>query len=305
MSNPHYQAPDQSSIPPAPNGGKAVPNPHYTSPSPAPAPPTTPPPGGGTPLPNPNYVAPLRSDDDSIPAFIRNSVNVNDVKQVVKTPGNDDKGVTAEVNDATPNQIDVFDPGKYDTGRRNHELTHVYQDSRGDSTSSTSAVTGEVSIHNDPYDYSGRATSSRALPKAEQMKAKLEGLQKARNDGKTIANFNDEQQAEIVRDYKDQHDSFLKKVKDGTATKKDLQAMSDLQNTYHPFIDQLAKMPSKTSSHTSMLDTLLGHNMPTINTRPDAPGLPSFATPGIGIVAADPLMGGHSQPIRSNKKSKQ
>jgi hypothetical protein len=257
-----------------------------------------PPPNGGTPVPNPHYVAPLSSSDDSIPAFIRDGVDVNKVQQTVQTPNSADKGVTAEVPDNNPNQITVFDPAKYDTGRRNHELTHVYQDSRSGDLPQSKAITGEVTLHNDPYDYSGMETSSRALPEDKQMQAKLQGLQKARDSGKSVADFNSEQQAEMVRDYKKQHDSFLQKVKDGKASKDDLKKMSDLQNTYHPFIQQMADMPSKDAKiHPGYLNLLLGKNMPAIDTHPAAPGLPSFATAGMGMVTADPLMGGKSQAI--------
>ena len=46
----------------------------------------------------------------------------------------------------------------------------------------------------------------------------------------------------------------------------------------------------------SPLLELLGlQKPPTINTKPGAPGLPRYDTPGLGILPADPLMGGRSQ----------
>lgn len=269
-----------------------------------------PPPNGGTPVPNPHYVAPtMSSTDDSIPAFIRNAVDVNRIQQVVQpqsqVQGDGPKSnVVAEVDSTSPNRIDVFQPNRYDAGSRNHELTHIYQDSRSNELPQSQDVKNNIQADNDPYDYSGSKTSARTLPQAQQMQVKLEGLQKAQKSGKTITDYNTEQQAEMVRDYKQQHDSFLQKVKDGKATKTDLQKMSDLQNTYHPFIEQMANMPSKDAAiHPGYLNLLLGRHMPTIDTRPAAPGLPSFATAGMGMVTADPLMGGKSQAIAHVKNA--
>lgn len=305
-----------TNIPPPPSGGMPLINPHYQAPQqPQPSSNGTsvppPPPGGGQAVPNPHYVPPpLSRADDSIPAFIRNSVDVGKVRQYASAPvdakGNVPSNVVAEENPRLddPYDIAVFHPEQYDADSRNHELTHTYQDTRSGDLPEPKRVTNpNPTPTDDPYDYSGAKVSSRTLPYAQQMQAKLKGLQQARRSGKTIANFNVEQQAEMVRDYKKQHDAFLSKVKNGTATKKDLQAMSDLQNTYHPFIEQLAKMPGKSAKiQPGVLDMLLGRNMPTIDTRPDAPGLPSFATAGMGEVVPDPLMGGHSQPIRHKKK---
>ncbi len=290
--------PDTTTTPPAPPSGQAVPNPKYKQTPP-------PPPGGGTAVPN---VSPtLSSSDDSIPAFIRSGVDVSRIRQVVSKPGADGANVTAEVKDNTPNTINVYNPARYDANRRNHELTHVYQDSRSTDIPQASEVTENATIAHDPYDYSGLPTSSRLLPEDQQMQAKLTGLQKAINSGKNAADFNVEQQAEMVRDYKKQHDAFLQKVKDGTATKKDLKSMSELQNTYHPIMEQMAAIPAKgTKINPGYINLLLGKNMPTIDAKPDAPGLPSFDTAGIGVVKADPLMGGKSQPIRgSNSQYRQ
>lgn len=299
------------SVPPPPGGGSLVTNPHYqasvaaTQPTPAtqptaPAattastpPKVPPPPNGGNAVPNPHYQSSLPSTsatDASIPAFLRSGVDMGTVQQTVSKPTEDDRGAIADVHSDDPNHIRVFDPGAYNADVRNHELTHVYQNNRSPDISTTNSSVGKYRVDNTSYDYGGQ-----------------QGLVQARNAGKTIANFGIEQQAEMVEDYKHSHDAFLAKVKDGTATKKDLQAMSDLQNAYHPFMQQMADMPGKNEHiNPGMLNLLMGRNMPTINTTPSAPGLPSFATAGMGMVTADPLMGGQSQAIHhSAHKGKQ
>jgi hypothetical protein len=128
-------------------------------------------------------------------------------------------------------------------------------------------------------------------------------LQKARAQGKTISDFNYEQQADMVRDYKYHHDLYLQKAATGTITPADEARMYQLQQTYHPFIKQMAEMPGKdVDLKRSSLLELLGIQKPVeINRTPEPPGLPSYDTPGLGILPADKLMGGKSQPTRSKK----
>ncbi len=327
-------------IPPPPGGGTPVVNPHYQGSLAAPvsaqpstptassapvAPNIPPPPGGGTPVANPHYQGALPSvsaSDPTIPRFLRNGINMGDVTQSVDQPSAGQSNTVADVDASNPNHVSVLQPNNYTDDIRDHELTHVYQDSHGEGEklNSDESDLGQITPDHDPYDYSGDKVSSRTLPYEKQMAAKLTGLRQALDNHKTVADFNVEQQAEIVRDYAKQHTAFLQRVKDGTATKKDLRDMSELQKVYHPFVQQLADMPRNNrltdllqkhgysipalhgDSLHALLYTLTGHGAPSMPNRAEAPGLPSFDTPGLGVVTADPLMSGYSEPIRNIKK---
>ena len=72
-----------------------------------------------------------------------------------------------------------------------------------------------------------------------------QGLQAARAHGRTVSDFNYEQQAEIVKDYKVYHDAFLRKAAAKKSTSEDARQMYIIQQAYHPFIQQLADMPGQ------------------------------------------------------------
>lgn len=294
VSNPQYrQSADLTTTPvrtppTPPGGGTPVVNPHFQVATSTQNLTPPPPPGGGQPVPNPHYQTTLPSisaTDSSIPAFIRNGVDMKGVTQTVNKPNEADQGAIADVHSDDPEHVHVFDTGAYNSDTRNHELTHVFQDTRSPDITTVNTHVGKDVVDNTSYDYGGK-----------------NGLQKARKGGKTIANFGVEQQAQMVRDYKQEQDAFLQKVKSGKATPKDLQAMSDSQQAYHPFMEQMANMPGKDARiHPGYINLLLGRNMPTLDARPEAPGLPSFATPGMGMATPDPLMGGHAELIHKRK----
>jgi hypothetical protein len=224
-------------------------------------------------------------DFSDVPQFIRKNIDLSKVKQVV-TPKYDaaGKNIVADVDTDKPYKINVDEPDIYGPPILNHELTHTVQGTRNKNL--PAAKVNTVGGGKDRYDYGG-----------------LKGLQAALKSGKTIADFNEEQQAEMVKNYKEEHDSYLAKAAAGKLTEADKKAMYDLQQAYHPFIRQLADMPGESEKlDQNPLKMLLGQQAaPTINMKPDAPGLPDYSVPGLNVLPADPLMGGYSQPTTKRK----
>jgi hypothetical protein len=217
------------------------------------------------------------------PAFILQAVDVRGVSQSVKKPDQSEKNFIADVDSDNPKKIEVFIPQKYGKDDMRHEMTHVFQSTRNPNITPYADTKGSGK---DSYDYGGQ-----------------KGLEKARLAGKTIANFNAEQQADIVKDYARQHDAYLAKAKAGKITKADEEAMYQLQQTYHPFIKQLASMPgvNENLKQHALAMLLRIQSAPVINMRPDAPGLPDYSVPGLSVLPADPLIGGFSQPTAKRK----
>ena len=221
----------------------------------------------------------LDADYSSVPAFLQQGLDMNKVQQVVTTPQTEeDRQSTAAVDSSQPYTIKVLAPDLYGPPILNHELTHTYQDTRSQGISPSSPITQSGRA---AYDYGG-----------------IQGLQSAIANRKTVSDFNAEQQAEMVKDYKFYHDQYLTKAAQGKITPADEKKMYALQQAYHPFIRQLADMPGQQENlQRNPLLELLGVQKPaTINTRPTTPGLPPYDTPGLGVLPADPLMGGKSQP---------
>lgn len=227
--------------------------------------------------PPPGYV--LENDFSDVPTFIKQGVDMSKVQQVIKAPVTEqDRNSIAEVGSFDPYKVKVLRPDLYGSPTLNHELTHTYQDTR------VEGITPAAQVEKfDPknYGYGG-----------------IPGLQKARAQGKTVSDFNYEQQGDMVRDYKVHHDEYLSKAANGTITPADEVHMFELQQAYHPFIKQMAEMPGKDADlkRDSLLE-LLGIQKPVeIRHAPEPPGLPRYDTPGLGVLPADKLMGGESQP---------
>lgn len=237
--------------------------------------------------------------DSSIPTFIQQGIDTSKVKQSVAPTsemGAPDVKGTETIAEAVPGKINVFDPSRYTPEVRNHEMTHELQAQQSDGTINLPggyklpvfgvhpATAPVVHAYGDPrnYDYGGE-----------------KGLLQARASGKTAADFNREQQADMASAYKAKHDAYLAKVKAGTATPADLKAMYQTHEAYHPFIQQMANVPTSFAQSLPSIKTVLGIGKPQpLAPAPAAPGLPSYDTPGLGVAPADPLMGGQSQPIR-------
>lgn len=254
---------------PNPNNGQPVPPAGYKLD-------VTPPPGYVPDNPLPGY--------GDVPAFLQQGLDMSRVRQVVTEPQTElDRAATAKENSVDPYKIQVLAPDLYGPPILNHELTHTFQDtrSRGLIPAQPLSQGGRFG-----YDYGG-----------------VEGLKAAQAKGKTVSDFNYEQQAEMVKDYKWEHDQYLKKAAAGTITPADEKRAYDLQQAYHPFIQQLANMPGReVSLQRNPLEELLGIQKPaTIDTHPSPPGLPAYNTPGLGVLPADPLMGGKSQSTAKKK----
>jgi hypothetical protein len=224
-----------------------------------------------------------------VPAFIQSGIDMSKVRQVETAPITElDRNSIAKVSDDDPYKVQVLSPDLYGPPILNHELTHTYQETRNKDLPSVSAPVTQSGRA--AYDYGG-----------------IKGLQTALANRNTIADFNDEQQAEIVKDYKFYHDQYLAKAAQGKITPAEEKQMYDLQQAYHPFIQQLADMPSsKVNLDRSPLLELLGIQKPIdITGSPKPPGLPSYDTPGLGVLPADPLMGGKSQSTTPKNKQAQ
>ena len=222
-----------------------------------------------------------------VPEFLKQGLDLGKVQQVATKPQTiQEQKAIAGVDSDNPYLVKVFDKGNYSTPVLNHELTHTFQDTRNSELPQVSS--NKVSPGRSGYEYGG-----------------ISGLVEARKKGKTISDFNYEQQAEMVKDYKTKHDEYLKKASSGNISPSVEKEMYDLQQAFHPFIKQLAEMPSnKENLKRNPLLELLGiQKTPTIDTKPETPGLPSYDTPGLGILPADKLMGGNSQPTKPKNLS--
>lgn len=216
-----------------------------------------------------------------VPNFIRQGIDMSKIRQVPAPPPKteDDKSTIAYVLTSDPYKININRPALYGKPVLNHELTHTFQNTRSPDLGRT-AVPLDFSKPTTPktYDYGG-----------------VEGLKKA----KSIAEFNVEQQAKIVQDYKAKQNKYLAKVKAGKATPAVLREFYEAHQAYHPLVKQLAAMPGADAKlQPSMIDLIRNRNIPTLDLKTEAPGLPSYDTPGLGVVPADPLLGGQSQPTQ-------
>lgn len=231
--------------------------------------------------------------DSSIPSFIRE--DVGPVTETVQpAPQNQTPGTEKIAESLSPGAISVYDQSQYTPQTRVHEMEHQFQQTRADGNIKLPGGY-EIPVFGDAaptaplnytkgdlrnYDYGGEA-----------------GLVALRNSGKTSANLNSEQQADLVADYKAKQDAYLAKVKSGKAKPADLHAMSQTYQAYHPFVQQMASLP-KGNGYVDAVKHLLGLSTGPLAPAPAAPGLPDYATPGLGVAPADPLMGGQSQPTK-------
>lgn len=200
---------------------------------------------------------PLGYAIDTQPAFLQPTVAQT---KFVRAPSN---GIAvAEVDANSPNTIQVREPGKFTPGIQTHEETHVFQRSRqADDPGLIDTVMNYLRGAPTPkagYDYGGIA-----------------GLEQARAQQKTIANYGPEAQAEIVRDFQEKTQAAIKSG--------DTAALDRLNAAYSPFVGQLAKLPAK------------GDTSNTIDTHPAAPGLPPSSV--TGIMKPDALLGGQARIV--------
>jgi hypothetical protein len=223
--------------------------------------------------------------NEDVPSFLSQNLDMNKVRQVATTPGPDDRNSIAAVGPEDPYKIKVTSPDLYGPPVKNHELTHTFQFTRNKDIVPSQELKGSGRTG---YDYGG-----------------VVGLRNALANHKTVSDFNYEQQAEMVKDYKWYHDQYLKKAASGKITPQDEREMYVLQQTYHPFIRQMASMPgTNVNLQRNTLLELLGVQKPVpLGAKPEPPGLPRYDTPGLGVLPADLLMGGKSQATPVPKPS--
>ena len=248
-----------------------------------------------TPQPPSGYkLDPATADLSTIPAMIRQNIDTRKIQQTVaptSQEGAPDVQGTETVAEAVPGKINVYDPSRYTAKVRNHEMVHELQQHQSDGTlklpkgyalapfGSHPAHAPEQYPAGDPrnYDYGGE-----------------KGLLQARMAGKTAADFNIEQQADIVADYKQKQDGYLAKARAGKLTQADQQAMALTYRTYHPFLQQMASVPRSLAEDLPSVRTLLGIGEPQpLAPAPAPPGLP-IGVAGLSVAPADPLLGGQS-----------
>lgn len=207
-------------------------------------------------------VPPLGYSLEDVPAFLRPTAEES--KIVVDPPNNTS---IAQVNSTNPNEIDIHEPSQFHQPQLNHEETHVFQFSRNPAIvqkMESDLATGKLPK---TYTYGG-----------------TDGLIAAQRQGKTIADFGPEQQAEMVRNYQQETQEAVRK---GDAT-----GLDKLNLAYGPLIRQLAKLPGKNESMTTMTQADL---------TPAAPGLPPAEE--TGILAPNKLLGGEERILKSPPES--
>jgi len=251
---------------------------------------------------DPAYLSPATQDDSTIPTFIRKDLDTSKIQQSIQpksAQGAPDMAGTETVAEATPGKIAVFDPNKYTTDVRNHEMEHEDQDTRSDGTiplgggyklpvfgshPTSAPVTGQYGDPNN-YSYGGE-----------------QALLDAQAAGKGVADFNREQQADLVSHYQAKQNAYLAKAEAGTLTPADENAMHQSYRAYHPLVQQLAAQPKSFSDSLPPLKTMLGVGKPApLAPAPAAPGLP-YGVAGLGVTPTDDLLAGKpvALPTRSN-----
>lgn len=168
-------------------------------------------------------------------------------KVVIQQPNGRD---ISSVSSSNPTEIDVHQREQFGQPQLNHEETHVFQFSRNPAVV---AAMREVPIARDPKN-----------PMASYTYGGTDGLLAAQQQHKTIADFNMEQQAEMVRNYSTE-------IKQAIA-RGDAAEVDKLNRAYKPYLNQLANLPGKNDSMTTMTQKDL---------TPAAPGLPPATESGI------------------------
>lgn len=184
------------------------------------------------------------------------------MRVVVEPPNGVD---IARVTAARPDVIQVNQRDQFGQPQLNHEVTHGFQFSRNPAVVRSLEAVPIARTPNAPmqsYDYGGIA-----------------GLLAARMKGKTIADFNMEQQAQMVKDWQS---ATKQAIASGDTARLDL-----VNRAYAPFIRQLANLPGKNESMTTMTERDL---------TPPAPGLPPSAE--TGIMEPNPLLGGVARALK-------
>lgn len=228
---------------------------------------------------------PAALDTSTVADFIKRHVNVGAVEQSGQPRSKIQLPAAAgyhTIAESTPGKISVFSPGEYTPEVRNHEMTHQLQqvnDVGGvklpggyvlDLPGQVKPYTGSAGGKMSGYRYGG-----------------VDGLLAARQAGKTVADFNQEQQADMVADYQEMQRDYMEKARAGKTTPQDAALMRRVYAAYHPFVQQLADVPQYSLKRA--LATLIGVTLPEAPAAPRAPGLPGYGTAGLPD-RPDPLL---------------
>jgi hypothetical protein len=199
----------------------------------------------------------------NLPAFIRPANADTKILPAPPKAYSANATIIADVDPNSPTTISVRQPQLFTQPVQTHESTHIYQLSRNDGfldnamdTKNFAGKTAETLL-----DYDG-----------------ISGLENAIKQRKTIANFNAEQQAQIVSDYQ--------RLVADALNKGDRKALSRVTAAYHPFVSQLASIPPKGADMTKMTQQDL---------TPSAPSVPPATVAGMPMVT-DPLLGSSVAP---------
>ena len=175
--------------------------------------------------------------------------------------------VVAEVSQNNPHTIEVREPRDFTQPIQTHESTHVFQLSRNQPFVNKTFNSAPLPTTAAGYSYGG-----------------LPGLEQALQKHKTIADFNVEQQADMVADYQKETQNAIRW--------KDAESLARIIAAYHPFVSQLAKIPPKGANMTQMTQQDL---------TPAAP-MPPVNVAGMPLLP-DKLIGGATAPARTQTAS--
>ena len=203
------------------------------------------------PVPPPGYSL------EDVPDFLKPTAATS--KVVIQPPNGLD---VARVTSTDPTTVQVNQRDQFGQPQLNHEETHVFEFSRNPAV--VQQMEGDLASGKLPktYTYGG-----------------ADGLLQAQMQHKTIADFGPEQHAEMVRNYASESTEAI--IKGDTAK------LDKLNRAYKPFLNQLANLPGKNDSMTTMTQKDL---------TPADPGLPPSAVTGI----MEPLkvMGGKTRVLK-------
>ena len=132
--------------------------------------------------------------------------------------------IAAQVSAQDPTTIQVMDtdPKAFNKGTYTHEATHVFQYSRNPASIAYPGNNRQATSPND-YNYGG-----------------MEGLEKARQTGKTVSDYGPEKQADMVRDFQ--------ALTNDAIERGDREKLARVTAAYEPFVGQLARMPGNGES---------------------------------------------------------
>ncbi len=192
----------------------------------------------------------------NVPAFLRPTAAKMSVQMEAPRPD-----AAAEVSAIHPQTVQVFGADQATQPVITHEVTHGFQASR--SLPLVAHTASQLMLGDNNPEYGGEA-----------------GLAEAQRQGKTIADFNPEQQAHIVEDYQTQTQDAIRRG--------DAAALDRVTAIYHPVVRQLAQETARGESMTTMTPSDL---------HLEAPGLPPATV--TGMLVPDKLLGGEGRILKN------